>query len=80
MSATAAFGRAVSLPLTLRGGGYDFLVRGEVGVTLWWIVLVGAAAGVLPAARLRWAAWEGIGLLVAFGAWTPLSATWAESS
>jgi len=74
----AAFGLVAYLGL--RGGGYDPLVRGEVGVALWWIVLVGAAAGVLPAARLRWAAWAGIGLLAAFGAWTLLSVSWSESS
>ncbi|MGH2950597.1 MAG: hypothetical protein ACRDKX_00950, partial [Solirubrobacterales bacterium] len=40
------------LYLALEGGGYDPIVRGEVGIAVWWIVLLGAVAGVLPAARV----------------------------
>ena len=36
----------------MKGGGYDPIVRGEVGVAVWWVVLFGAAVGVLPAARI----------------------------
>ena len=36
------------LYLALRGGGYDAVVRSEVGVAIWWIVVLGAIVGVLP--------------------------------
>lgn len=65
--------------LALDRGGYDPLVRGQVGIALWWIVLVGAAVGVLPAAPMSRAAWVGLGLLSAFAVWTGLSLTWTES-
>ena len=37
-------GFAPVLYLALRGGGYDIAVRSEVGLAVWWIVLVGVAA------------------------------------
>src|SRR5919108_3836629 len=46
------------LYLALKGGGYDEIVYGEVGVAVWWIVLLGAAVGGLPRGpgpRARWA-------------------------
>ncbi|HEY0344848.1 MAG TPA: hypothetical protein VGC59_09385, partial [Solirubrobacteraceae bacterium] len=55
--------------LALRNGGYDTVVRSEVAVAVWWLVLLGALAGVLPA-RVGAAGWVAIGLLAAFAAWT----------
>ena len=34
---------ALVLYLGLKGGGYDAVVRSEVGIAVWWIVLLGAA-------------------------------------
>jgi hypothetical protein len=65
--------------LAMRGGGYDPVVRGEVGVAVWWIVLLGVAVGVLPRAPLGRAAWLGLGLLGAVAVWTALALTWTES-
>ena len=65
--------------LGLRGGGYDTIVRSEVGIAAWWIVLLGAAAAVLPVARLGAPAWVALGLLAAFAVWTGLSLGWTES-
>ena len=45
-------GFAPVLYLALRGGGYDTVVYSEVALAAWWIVLVGAVAGVLPLQRL----------------------------
>jgi O-Antigen ligase len=70
---------AAVLYLALERGGYDPIVRGEVGIAVWWIVLLGAATGALPAARLGRSGWVGLGLLVALAAWTALSLTWTES-
>ncbi len=65
--------------LALRGGGYDQAIRDEVGAMLWLVLLVGAAAGILPATKLTRASWIGLGLLAGFAAWTALSAIWSDS-
>ena len=36
----------------LKGGGYDAIIRGEVGIAVWWIVLLGALVGAFPLARM----------------------------
>src|SRR4051794_9025738 len=61
--------------LALSNGGYDTIVRNQVGVAIWWIVLVASAAG-LVRARVPPAAWAAIGLLCAFCLWTGLSTGW----
>jgi cytochrome c-type biogenesis protein CcmH/NrfG len=66
--------------LGLQGGGYDAVVRGEVGIAVWWITLLAVVVGVLPTARVTKLAWIGLGLLLAFGLWTTLGLTWTESS
>lgn len=72
-------GFALVAYLALDGGGYDPVLRGQVGIAAWWVVLVGVAAGVLPGARLRPAAWMGLVLVAALAVWTGLSAGWTES-
>ena len=67
--------------LALEGGGYDIVVRSEVGIAIWWIVLLGALVGVLPVGRpLGRAELIGLGLLLAFAAWTALGVSWSDSS
>ena len=66
--------------LGLRGGGYDVVVRSEVGIAAWWIVLLGAAVGALPLARLSRRAWIALGILGAFALWTALGISWSESA
>ncbi|MBA2240349.1 MAG: O-antigen ligase family protein [Solirubrobacterales bacterium] len=66
--------------LALKGGGYDPIVRGEIGIAVWWIVLIGAAAGALPATRVTRAGWVGLGAFAAFAAWTTLGIAWSESA
>ena len=65
--------------LALANGGFDTVVRSEIGVVLWWLVLSGAVAGVLPR-RLPVRAWWAVGLLGALVAWTAASAAWSESA
>ena len=36
--------------LSLKGGGFDPIVRGQLGIAIWWIVLAGVLVGAL---RLR---------------------------
>ena len=66
--------------LALENGGYGVVERSEVGIAVWWLVLVGCAVGMFPARRpLAAAALLLLGLLAAFTAWTTLSLGWTES-
>src|SRR4051795_5447589 len=82
LRATGAWALACLLVvyLGLRGGGYDPLVRGEIGVAVWWVVLLGVATGVLPLIRLQRSAWVAIGLFAAFAVWTALGISWSASA
>ena len=71
---------ALTMYLALRGGGYDPVIRDEVGTALWLALLVGALIGLLPATRLTRESWIGLGLLAGFAAWTALSAIWSDSA
>jgi hypothetical protein len=71
---------AIVLYLAVQGGGYDIVVRAQVGIVVWWIVLIGAASRLLPAARLRRSAWGALALFGGFVAWTALASTWSLSS
>jgi hypothetical protein len=71
---------ALVLYLALEGGGYDEVVRGEIGIAVWWIVLLGALVGALPQARLTPASWAGVAVLCAFAAWTGLGISWSDSN
>jgi O-antigen ligase len=68
------------LYLGIDGGGYDLIVRNQVGVILWWIALVAAAWGVLPAARFTTRGKLAVILFGAFVVWTALGMTWSISS
>lgn len=80
-AAPAAWALAFSLVvyLALSNGGFDTIARSQAGVAVWWIVLVGGLAGILPA-RLPVAGWVAVGLLGAFAVWTGLATGWSESA
>src|ERR1700752_1013001 len=65
--------------LALRDGGYDTIVRSEAGVAIWWIILLSALAGILPA-RIGRSGWVAIGLLAAFAVWTALAIGWSQDT
>jgi hypothetical protein len=71
---------AVVLYLALDGGGYDLIVSSQVAIVVWWIVLVGAAWGLLPAGQWSRVALVAVALFGAFVAWTALASTWSLSS
>jgi hypothetical protein len=74
-----SFAVALVAYLGLRNGGFDAVVRQEVGVATNWILLCGAAAGILAplrASRSAVAAWGLLGLLAI---WTAASWSWSES-
>ncbi len=68
------------LYLALKGGGYSQIIRGEIGLAVWWLVLLGALVGLLPVARIGTLGWLGLGVLLAFAAWTGFGIGWSESS
>jgi hypothetical protein len=68
------------LYLAMDGGGYDIVVRSQVGIVVWWLVLVGAAWGVLPATRISRAGWTALALFGGYAVWTALGATWSPST
>jgi hypothetical protein len=71
---------AVVLYLAVDGGGYDLVVSSQVAIVVWWIVLVCAAWGLLPAGRWSRTTWVAAALFGAFAAWTALASTWSLSS
>jgi hypothetical protein len=73
-------GFAPVLYLTLRGGGYDTIVYSEVGLSAWWLVLLGALIGVMPLQRFRRTAWVTAGLFSAFVLWTLVASSWSSSA
>jgi O-Antigen ligase/Tetratricopeptide repeat len=73
-----ALGFALVGYLSLANGGYETVVRNEVGVAVWWLVLLGAIAGLVPG-RLPARAWVAVGLLAALCLWTGLATSWSES-
>lgn len=79
VSAWALAGTVV-LYLSVDGGGYDLVVRSQVAIVVWWIVLVGAAWGLLPITRFARAAWVALALFAGFVVWTALATTWSLSS
>jgi hypothetical protein len=65
--------------LGLNGGGYDPVVRDQVGIAVWWGILLGLAVGALPIRRLRRGAWVALAAFAAYVAWLALSATWSST-
>jgi hypothetical protein len=78
--AIAAWALAFALVfyLALRGGGYDVVVRDQVGILVWWVVLLIAVAGLLP--RLTKAGWAALLVLAAWAAWTAIGIPGSESA
>jgi hypothetical protein len=72
-------GFAPTIYLALSGGGYDIVARSEIGIFLWWMVLLGALVGILPRRPWRRRAWIAAGLLTGFFAWTWLAKGWSQS-
>ena len=76
---TWAFALALSVYLALSGGGYDIIVRSEIGLIVWWLVLLGVVIGVLPRARFERAGWIASALLAGFLLWSWLGLSWSSS-
>ena len=66
--------------LGIEGGGYDPLVHDQVGIGVWWVLVVGVLVGALPRLGPSRLALLALGLLAAFVLWTALSLVWTESA
>ena len=66
--------------LSLEGGGFDPIVRNQLGIAIWWGVLLGLAVGALPLNKLRYGSWVALGLLAAYAAWVALSCIWTDAT
>ena len=66
--------------LGFEGGGYDPLVHDQVGIGLWWVLLVGVLVGALPRVGPSRLATIALGMLAAFVVWMALSLIWTESA
>lgn len=65
--------------LALRNGGYDLIDRSEVGVMIWWVLLLAVAVGSVSTRVPRAAAALAVVLLL-YTCWTALSFAWTESA
>ena len=63
--------------LALSGGGFDIVTRSEVGILIWWGLLLGAIVGIVPRTRWTWAGWVATALLMGFLAWTWIATGWS---
>lgn len=66
--------------LGFEGGGYDPLVHDQVGIGIWWVLLVGVLVGALPRLGPSRLGLIALGMLTAFVLWMALSLIWTESS
>jgi hypothetical protein len=78
-SLTWLLAAAFSVYLGLSGGGYDIVVRSEIGLVVWWFVLLGVLLGLLPHARIPRAGWIATALLAGFLVWTWIGLSWSHS-
>jgi hypothetical protein len=65
--------------LSLENGGYDPIPRDQIGVAVWWLLLLGVAVEALPVPGRTRASLAALGLLLGFGLWTALSMGWTQS-
>ena len=75
-----ALGFGVLVLLAVNGGGYDVVFRGQLAILLWWLLLLGVVAGLLPLRAPGWLALAAISMLALYVIWTGISLTWTESS
>ena len=75
-------GLATFLPLIwlgLSGGGFDVVVRSQVGIVIWWVLILGLALSLLPLGTIGRRGWIGLALLIGLAAWTGLSLFWSDA-
>lgn len=73
-------GFVLTVYLGLNGGGFDPIVSDQVGIAIWWLVLLAVAVGAVPGGRQGPLALTALGLFAALALWTALSLRWTEST
>lgn len=67
--------------LAFASGGYDLVVRSQIGIIVWWAVLLGILAGILPVARITRAGFTMFVIVAMLFLWTAISTLfWTESA
>src|SRR5439155_11199308 len=61
-------------------GGYDEIPRDELGIIVWWGLLIGTAVGALSIERISVQARVVLVVFVALVAWTALALGWTQSA
>ena len=79
-AATWLLSAALVLYLALENGGYDPIPRDQIGIAIWWALLLGIAVKALPVPGRTAAARVALGLLLGFAIWTALSLSWTQSA
>src|SRR5262245_15066294 len=69
----------LTLVLAFDGGGYDIVIRQEVGLAIWALIALGLAVGAFPRATLSTAAWFAIGGFGALALLNLLAQAWTGS-
>ncbi|MGE5280931.1 MAG: O-antigen ligase family protein [Chloroflexota bacterium] len=78
--ATGLLAAILIVYLGLQSGGYDPIPRDQVGIVVWWSLLLGVAVEALPVPGRTRAGLAVLLLLGGFAAWTALSLGWTQSS
>jgi len=72
---------ALVLYLALVSGGYELITRSQVGIVVWWAILLGAAFGLFPVIRVTRSGWTVLAIMGVLTLWTALGAlTWTQST
>ncbi len=67
--------------LGLESGGYELVTRSQVGIVVWWAILLGVAAGLMPVIRVTRSGWIALAIMGALVFWTALAAVaWTQST
>jgi len=66
--------------LSLGDGGYDAVVRNQIGILVWWLLGLGAVFGLLPRVRPPRLAIVGGAALLGLVGWMALGLFWTESA
>jgi hypothetical protein len=78
--ATWLLAAALVVYLALQNGGYDPIPRDQIGIAVWWALLLGVAVEALPVPGRTRPALVALGLLFGFALWTALSLGWTQST
>lgn len=75
-------GLAAFVPLVwlgLSGGGFEPIVRGQVGILIWWVLILGLALGLLPLGKIGQRGWTALFLMALLTVWAGVSVLWSDA-